>query len=230
MINEAAKRISATITPIFASLRRATDGPFVGMSLSATRLRQSNVCRSGRSSGSNPRSEPDSWSYRPAGGFNLAAAAVGQRKRVEKRSTFDLPPPIAGHPSSPNRFGGHGAMRLYPPYSLVGSHNIPRSFHVAGGTSINNFIKRRGQHCRGNRFDLHRRVTTPADYGHLQKVMRFLTFTLKRHWSLRAFLHWLHGVPVKRGSLVKIDQFTAAQGIFVAELEQKAFQDVLCLI
>jgi hypothetical protein len=40
------------------------------------------------------------------------AAAVGERKRVEKRSAFDLEPPIAGHRSFPKRFGGHGAARL----------------------------------------------------------------------------------------------------------------------
>jgi hypothetical protein len=34
------------------------------------------------------------------------AAAVGERKRVEKRSTFDLEAPIAGHQSFPKRFGG----------------------------------------------------------------------------------------------------------------------------
>jgi hypothetical protein len=94
--------------------------------------------------------------------------------------------------------------------SLVGPHDIPLSFYVAGGTSINDFVERWGQHRRRNRFDLHRRGTAPADYGHIEKVMRFLTLTLKRHWSLRALLHRLHGVPIKRGSLVKIDQFTAA--------------------
>jgi hypothetical protein len=44
------------------------------------------------------------------------AAAVGERKRVEKHSTFDLAPPIAGHQSVPKRFGGHGASRR-PPYA-----------------------------------------------------------------------------------------------------------------
>jgi hypothetical protein len=67
MINEVAKRISATIRPIFASLRRAADGPFVGMSVSVKRLRHSNVCRSARSLSSNPRSGPCiSRSARPA--------------------------------------------------------------------------------------------------------------------------------------------------------------------
>ena len=32
----------------------------------------------------------------------LIAAAVGERKREEKRSTFDLEPPVAGHRSFPN--------------------------------------------------------------------------------------------------------------------------------
>jgi hypothetical protein len=30
--------------------------------------------------------------------------------------------------------------------SLLGPHDIPLSFYVAAGTSINNFVKRRGQH------------------------------------------------------------------------------------
>jgi len=44
-------------------------------------------------------------------------AAVGERERVEKRSTFDLEPPIAGHQGFPKRFGGHGAARLCTPYA-----------------------------------------------------------------------------------------------------------------
>jgi hypothetical protein len=59
------------------------------------------------------------------------AAAVGERKRFVKRSTFDLEPPIAGHPSFPKRFGGHGASRLCPSYarcltkgSLNGQHVV----------------------------------------------------------------------------------------------------------
>jgi hypothetical protein len=67
------------------------------------------------------------------------AAAVGERKREEKRSAFDLKPPIAGHRSFPNRFGGHGAepvigprfartrWRLCPPYAcLVSSGGLFR--------------------------------------------------------------------------------------------------------
>jgi hypothetical protein len=46
----------------------------------------------------------------------LVAAVVGERERVEKRSTFDLEPPIAGHRGFPNRFGGHGAERICPQY------------------------------------------------------------------------------------------------------------------
>jgi hypothetical protein len=40
------------------------------------------------------------------------AAAVVKRMRVEKRSAFDLEPPIEGHRSFPKRFGGHRASRL----------------------------------------------------------------------------------------------------------------------
>jgi len=59
------------------------------------------------------------------------AAAVGERKREEKRSTFDLEPPIAGHQSFPKCFGGHGAepvvgprfartrWHLCPPYACL---------------------------------------------------------------------------------------------------------------
>src|SRR5580692_314639 len=36
--------------------------------------------------------------------------AVGDRRRVEKRSTFDLEPPMAGQRSFPKRIGGHGAL------------------------------------------------------------------------------------------------------------------------
>jgi hypothetical protein len=43
------------------------------------------------------------------------AAAVGERKREEKRSTFDLEPPMAGHRSFSNRFGGHGAELVIGP-------------------------------------------------------------------------------------------------------------------
>jgi hypothetical protein len=49
--------------------------------------------------------------------FGHVTAAVGEREREEKRSTFDLEPPIAGHQSFPKRFGGHGASRLCPPYA-----------------------------------------------------------------------------------------------------------------
>src|SRR6202008_661150 len=34
-------------------------------------------------------------------------AAVGERRRAEKCSTFDLEPPKTGHQSFPKRFGGH---------------------------------------------------------------------------------------------------------------------------
>ena len=34
------------------------------------------------------------------------AATVGEREREERRPTFDLEPPIAGHQSFPKRFGG----------------------------------------------------------------------------------------------------------------------------
>ena len=37
------------------------------------------------------------------------AVSAGDSKREEKRSTFDLEPPMAGQPSFPKRFGGHGA-------------------------------------------------------------------------------------------------------------------------
>jgi acetolactate synthase-1/2/3 large subunit len=47
------------------------------------------------------------------------AAAVGERERVEKRSSFDLEPLAAGHQSFPKRFGGHGASRLYPRYARL---------------------------------------------------------------------------------------------------------------
>jgi len=40
------------------------------------------------------------------------AATIGERERVEKRSAFDLEPPIAGRQSFPKRFGGRGAVRL----------------------------------------------------------------------------------------------------------------------
>jgi hypothetical protein len=43
------------------------------------------------------------------------AAAVGERKRVGKRSAFDLEPPIAGHLSFPKRFGGPGAKPVIGP-------------------------------------------------------------------------------------------------------------------
>jgi hypothetical protein len=43
------------------------------------------------------------------------AATAGQRKRVEKRSTLDLEPPIAGHPSLPYRFGRQGAELVIGP-------------------------------------------------------------------------------------------------------------------
>src|SRR5580700_3576207 len=72
--------------------------------------------------------------------------------------------------------------------ALVGPHDGLLSFDVAGGTAIDNLVERRGQHCRRNRFDLHRRATAPADYGH-RNVMRFLMFTLKRHRSLRTFYY-----------------------------------------
>jgi hypothetical protein len=59
----------------------------------------------------------------PTRSFNEAnhqiAAAVGERKRIEKRSTFDLGPSIAGHQSFPKRFGGQGASRLCPPYARL---------------------------------------------------------------------------------------------------------------
>jgi hypothetical protein len=42
------------------------------------------------------------------------AVSAGERKREEKRSAFDLEPPIAGHQSFPNRFGGHGAPSPNP--------------------------------------------------------------------------------------------------------------------
>jgi hypothetical protein len=45
------------------------------------------------------------------------AAAVGERKREEKCSAFDLQPPIAGRQSFPKRFGGQGARRFCPPYA-----------------------------------------------------------------------------------------------------------------
>ena len=47
-----------------------------------------------------------------AGVDQQVAASAGERKREEKRSTFDLEPPIAGHQSFPKCFGGHGASRL----------------------------------------------------------------------------------------------------------------------
>jgi len=51
--------------------------------------------------------------------------------------------------------------------ALVGPHNGPLSFIVAGRTAINNLVKRWGQQCRCDRFDLHhRRVTAPTDYRH----------------------------------------------------------------
>ena len=40
------------------------------------------------------------------------SATVGERKRAEKRSTFDLEPPMAGHRSFPKRFDGRGVARL----------------------------------------------------------------------------------------------------------------------
>jgi len=43
MTNEATKRIVATIRPIFTALRRATEDPFMGMSASLKRFRQSDV-------------------------------------------------------------------------------------------------------------------------------------------------------------------------------------------
>jgi hypothetical protein len=48
-------------------------------------------------------------------GQQIAAAAVGERKRKEKRSSSDLAPPIATHRSFPNRFGGHGAELVIGP-------------------------------------------------------------------------------------------------------------------
>src|SRR5580700_5598692 len=38
------------------------------------------------------------------------------RKRGEKRSAFDLEPPIAGHQSIPKRFAGHGAELVIGPF------------------------------------------------------------------------------------------------------------------
>jgi hypothetical protein len=43
------------------------------------------------------------------------SAAVGEREREEKRSTFDLEPPIAGHRSFPKRFGERGAELVIGP-------------------------------------------------------------------------------------------------------------------
>jgi hypothetical protein len=45
------------------------------------------------------------------------AAAIGEHERVERRSPFDLEPPMAGHWCFPKRFGGQGAERLYSPYT-----------------------------------------------------------------------------------------------------------------
>ena len=44
------------------------------------------------------------------------AVAVGERERPEKRTAFDLEPPITGQQSFPKHFGGHGASRRCPPY------------------------------------------------------------------------------------------------------------------
>ena len=41
------------------------------------------------------------------------AATVGERKREEKHPGFDLESTIAGHPSFPRGFGGHGAFRAF---------------------------------------------------------------------------------------------------------------------
>jgi hypothetical protein len=43
------------------------------------------------------------------------AAAVDERERVEKRSAFDLEPPIAGHRRFPKRFGEYGAELVIGP-------------------------------------------------------------------------------------------------------------------
>jgi hypothetical protein len=42
------------------------------------------------------------------------AAATGERKRMEKRSTFDLEPPIAGHRSFPETLWRARRFALLP--------------------------------------------------------------------------------------------------------------------
>jgi hypothetical protein len=47
------------------------------------------------------------------------AAAVGEYEREERHPAFDLDSTIAGHLSCRHGFGGHGALRLSPPYGLA---------------------------------------------------------------------------------------------------------------
>src|ERR1700722_19137067 len=46
---------------------------------------------------------------------------ISARKRVKKRSTFDLEPTIAGHQKFPTRFGGHSATLPLTRFSYLNS-------------------------------------------------------------------------------------------------------------
>jgi hypothetical protein len=70
------------------------------------------------------------------------AAVIGERKRVEKRSAFDLEPPIAGHQSFTKRFGGRGAELLYAAYACFFMVHAAFFIAVVGRTLTSNNLAR----------------------------------------------------------------------------------------
>src|SRR6202035_1573454 len=73
------------------------------------------------------------------------AVAVVKRMRVEKRSAFDLEPPIEGHRSFPKRFGGHGASRLA---SLLQCNTVRHGFTEYSARSSSVVVQQGSAPCR----------------------------------------------------------------------------------